>query len=111
MIRNYLKIAWRNMTNNKLYSIIKIGGFAFSVAICILILLYIRHEKSYDRMYPDMDRVFRLVIQAPDGDKSVQYLSFPAPLLRPSRPKYLVLNQSGGCSPTLYLAQGVTSSQ
>lgn len=79
MIRNYLKIAWRNMTNNKLYSTIKIGGFAFSVAICILILLYIKHETSYDRMYPDMDRVFRLVIQAPDGDKSVQYLSFPAP--------------------------------
>jgi putative ABC transport system permease protein len=79
MIGNYLKIAWRNIANNKLYSTIKIGGFAFSVAICILILLYIKHETSYDRMYPDMDRVFRLVVQAPDGDKSVQYLSFPAP--------------------------------
>jgi putative ABC transport system permease protein len=41
MIGNNLKIAWRNMVNNKLYSIIKIGGFAFSIAICILIMLYI----------------------------------------------------------------------
>ena len=79
MIVNNLKIAWRNMVNNKLYSIIKIGGFAFSIAICILIMLYIRHETSYDKMYPNMNRVFRLIVSAPDGDKVRQTFAFPAP--------------------------------
>jgi len=81
MIGNNLKIAWRNMANNKLYSIIKIGGFAFSIAICILIVLYIRHETSYDKMYPDMDRVFRLIVSAPDGDKSILEI-FPLPVVQ-----------------------------
>lgn len=79
MIGNNLKIAWRNTGKNKLYSFIKIGGFAFSMAICMLILLYIQHETSYDKFYPDMDRVYRLVFSAPDGDKTKQNLSFPAP--------------------------------
>jgi putative ABC transport system permease protein len=63
MIGNNLKIAWRNMAKNKLYSFIKIGGFAFSIAICILIVLYIKHETSYNKFYPAMDRIYRLVVQ------------------------------------------------
>lgn len=60
MIRNYLKIAYRQLRKDKLYAAIKIGGFALGIAACLLIALYIRDETSYDRSYPDAGRIFRL---------------------------------------------------
>ncbi len=60
MIRNYLKIAYRQLKKDKLYAAIKIGGFALGIAACLLIALYIRDETSFDRSYPDADRIFRL---------------------------------------------------
>src|SRR5689334_2480548 len=47
MLQNYLKIAWRTMTRQKMYTGIKIGGFALGLATCILIFLFIRNEVSY----------------------------------------------------------------
>jgi putative ABC transport system permease protein len=61
MIRNYLKIAFRQLSKQKFYSIIKIGGFALGIATCLLVTLYIRHELSYDRDYAKGDRLFRVV--------------------------------------------------
>ena len=60
MIRNYLKIAYRQLRKDKLYAAIKIGGFALGIAACLLIALYIKDETSYDRSYPDAGRIFRL---------------------------------------------------
>jgi len=60
MFRNYLKIAYRQLRKDKLYAAIKVGGFALGIAACLLIALYIRDETSYDRSYPDADRIFRL---------------------------------------------------
>lgn len=60
MIRNYLKIAYRQLKKEKLYAAIKIGGFALGIAACLLIALYIKDELSYDRSYPDAQRIFRL---------------------------------------------------
>lgn len=60
MIRNYLKIAYRQLRRDKLYAAIKIGGFALGIAACLLIALYIRDETSYDKSYPDADRIYRL---------------------------------------------------
>ena len=60
MIRNYLKIAYRQLRKEKLYAAIKVGGFALGIAACLLIALYIKDETSYDRSYPDADRIYRL---------------------------------------------------
>ena len=60
MIRNYLKIAYRQLRKDKLYAAIKVGGFALGIAACLLIALYIKDETSYDRSYPDADRIYRL---------------------------------------------------
>jgi putative ABC transport system permease protein len=49
MLRNYLKIAIRQLRKQKMYAAIKIGGFALGIAACLLIALYIRDETSYDR--------------------------------------------------------------
>ena len=44
-----------------MYSAIKIGGFAFGIAACLLIALFIRNELSYDTSYPNADRIYRIV--------------------------------------------------
>jgi putative ABC transport system permease protein len=61
MIKNYLKIAIRQLRKQKMYAAIKIGGFALSIAACLLIALYIRNELSFDKSYPDANRIYRIV--------------------------------------------------
>ncbi|QNL50940.1 ABC transporter permease [Olivibacter sp. SDN3] len=80
MFRNYLKIAWRNLLKHKMYSIIKLGGFSFSIAACALIGLYIIHEISYDQTYPDKERIFRIVGQNIHNGELSSGTAFPAPL-------------------------------
>lgn len=60
MLRNYLKIAIRNLRKQKLYSLINISGLAMGLACCILIYLFVRHEYSYDAFHANGDRIFRI---------------------------------------------------
>src|ERR1700712_3515368 len=48
MLKNFIKIAWRNLIRNRTFSIINIVGLSFSVAFCLLLFFYIRKEQSYD---------------------------------------------------------------
>jgi len=61
MLKNYLKIALRNLLRHKGYSFINIAGFAIGMACCLLILIYVRHELSYDRYHKDAERIYRIV--------------------------------------------------
>lgn len=61
MLRNNLKITWRQMRKQKIFSSIKIGGLAVGIAACTLIALYIDHQTSYDQHYKEGDQIFRLV--------------------------------------------------
>ncbi|HEY5327689.1 MAG TPA: ABC transporter permease [Mucilaginibacter sp.] len=58
MIINYIKIAWRNLTKQKLYSLINISGLAVGLAVCMMIMMYVAHETSYDRFHKNADRIF-----------------------------------------------------
>jgi putative ABC transport system permease protein len=58
MIFNYIKIAWRNLTKQKLYSLINISGLAVGLAVCMMIMMYVAHETSYDRFHKNADRIF-----------------------------------------------------
>ncbi|WP_299212458.1 ABC transporter permease [uncultured Aquimarina sp.] len=60
MIRNYIKIAWRNLLRNKVFSTINIVGLSIGVAACLLITLFIVDETSYDTQIPNRDNVYRL---------------------------------------------------
>jgi putative ABC transport system permease protein len=51
MFRNYFKIAWRNLWKNKVYSTINIVGLAIGMAACIVILLFVFYERSFDGMH------------------------------------------------------------
>jgi putative ABC transport system permease protein len=48
MLRNYFKIAWRNVWKNKLFSAINIGGLAIGIASSLLLLSYVSFQYSYD---------------------------------------------------------------
>ena len=61
MIKNYLKIAWRNVWKTKGFSTINILGLAVGMAACFLIALYVRFELSYDNYHTKADRIYRLV--------------------------------------------------
>ncbi|WAC12623.1 ABC transporter permease [Dyadobacter pollutisoli] len=60
MIRNYFKIAFRNLSRNKTYAGINIFGLAMGLATCLLIILYISDELSFDKHHKDPDRIFRV---------------------------------------------------
>ena len=51
MFKNYFKTAWRNLRKNKTYSIINIAGLAIGMAACIVIMLFVFYERSFDRMH------------------------------------------------------------
>lgn len=57
MLRNYLLVAVRNLVKHKLYSFINIGGLAVGLAACLLILLFVRDELSYESWIPNAERV------------------------------------------------------
>jgi putative ABC transport system permease protein len=51
MLKNYFKTAWRNLWKNKVYSIINIAGLAIGMAACMVIMLFVFYEKSFDRQH------------------------------------------------------------
>ena len=72
MIKNYLKIAWRNIVRHKGYSFINIFGLAAGLACCLLIMLYVRYEMSYDQYHEFKDRIFRIEPQFLNADGSLR---------------------------------------
>ena len=60
MLRNYIVTALRNLLKHRLYSAINIAGLAVGLAACILIALFVRDETSYERFWPNLDRMHRL---------------------------------------------------
>jgi putative ABC transport system permease protein len=62
MIKNYLKIALRNLAKYKTYSAINIIGLAIGITSALLILFYIQFQFSFDKLHKDGDRIYRLSI-------------------------------------------------
>ncbi len=60
MFRNSLLVGFRNLIRQKSYALLNIFGLASALAIFLLIIIYISHETSYDKFYPDADRIFRI---------------------------------------------------
>jgi len=62
MLKNYLKIAWRNLWKNKVHSLINIGGLACGIAIFILISFFTRHEMSYNHFHKNYKNIYQIQI-------------------------------------------------
>ncbi len=62
MLFNYFKLAFRNITRQKFYATINILGLAIGLAICLLILLFVKDELSYDKHHSNADRIYRMLM-------------------------------------------------
>ncbi|MGB3466650.1 MAG: ABC transporter permease [Cyclobacteriaceae bacterium] len=60
MLKNYFIVALRNIINNKGYSVINIAGLSLGVTCCLLLLLYIQDEMTYDKHHPDLNNIYRV---------------------------------------------------
>ncbi len=75
MLKNYIKIALRNLRRNKLYSVLNIAGLAIGITCCILILLYVQDELSYDRFHEKADRIYRATTHFVLKDRVMNFAS------------------------------------
>ena len=75
MWRNYWTVAVRALAKNKTYSIINIAGLAIGMAACIMILLYVRYEKSYDRWLPNAENTYQLQAWYPNPKNGIPLFS------------------------------------
>src|ERR1700722_2538620 len=77
MLKNYFKIAWRSLMKNKTYSFINIFGLATAMSVCLLIILYIQSELSYDNFHEKGDNVYRVVLDRKYPGRSTSYAIIP----------------------------------
>ncbi|MCJ7582175.1 MAG: ABC transporter permease [Candidatus Aminicenantes bacterium] len=92
MLKNYFKITLRNISRNKMYSALNIVGLAIGLACCILILLYVHDELSYDRFHDNADSIYRVVPTIATSERTM-YMAVNAhvqgPMLKNEFPEVL----------------------
>jgi putative ABC transport system permease protein len=71
MLEQYIKVALRNLWRGKGYTFINISGLAIGLTCCILIVLFVRDELSYERHHEHAERIYRIGIQGVVGDQDV----------------------------------------
>ena len=69
MMENYLKLAWRNLLKQKLFSAVNILGLATGIAVTFLIMNYVVHEFSYDNFHHKKNSVYRVESRFYEGDQ------------------------------------------
>lgn len=98
MIKNYLKIAWRNMLKNKVYSALNIVGLAAGMAVALLIGLWVTNQYSFDKFLPNYKQLYQVEINFTDpheGEHTQQAVSLPiAEVLRKNYPEVKYVAES-----------------
>ena len=77
MLKNNVKIAVRSLFKQKVYTFINVVGLAVGIASCILIVLFIQNEFSYDRFFKDQDRIYRMSLERIYPNHSTYYAIIP----------------------------------
>ncbi len=95
MFKNHLKIAWRNIGKDKMFTTIKIGGFAIGIAACILIFLFIRNEISYDTYNTKKDQAYRVIGEIMFNGEKTRHVFFPSPFSKALSNDYPEIEKSG----------------
>lgn len=73
MIKNYLRIAIRNLLRHRVYSTINVAGLTVGIAASLLIFLVVKYEMSYDQFQPNYDRIYRVVTHNKTSDGTDDY--------------------------------------
>lgn len=72
MLKNFIKIAWRNIARHRVYSTVNVLGLTLGICACLVLYLIVIYEFSFDRFHPDGDRIYRIVGERTNerGEKS-----------------------------------------
>ncbi len=68
MLRSYIKIAWRSLKTNRLFSIVNILGLSIGLATTLVLFLFILHERSFDSMYANKNKIYRVLLNTTEDD-------------------------------------------
>jgi len=96
MFRNYWKVAVRSLLKRKGFTLINILGLATGMGVCLLILLFIRHEVNYDRWEVNGDRIYRVVLERKYPDRATSYAIIPFSIGPAIRKEFPEVEESTG---------------
>ena len=88
MIKNYFKIAWRNLGKNKMHSFINIAGLSIGMAVAMLIGLWIYDEVSFDKNFGNYDRIAQVIQNVTNNGEVQTWTNVPYPLADELRKNY-----------------------
>jgi putative ABC transport system permease protein len=80
MIKSYFKIGWRNLLKNKSLFAINVSGLSIGIATCLVIMLFVVDELSFDRYNKKADQIVRIVLKAKVNGEVIREASTPAPV-------------------------------
>lgn len=80
MLKNYLRVALRNLRNNKIYSLINVIGLAVGIGCCVIIVLYVNNELGYDKFNKQADQIYRPVAHIFYNGHTMDFALSPSPL-------------------------------
>ncbi len=71
MVKNFIKVALRNLARHKAFSFINIAGLAVSMSVCLLIIMIVKDQMSFDRFHSNLDRIYRINtdVHRPNGER------------------------------------------
>ncbi len=87
MIRNYLKIGWRNLTKNRSYAFINIFGLSLGIACSIVIFTIVKYHLGFDNFHENKDRIYRIVTEWHDDEPGFSE-AVPSPVGRAFRSEF-----------------------
>lgn len=87
MIRNYLKIGWRNLTRNRSYAFINIFGLSLGIACSIVIFTIVKYHLGFDNFHENKDRIYRIVTEWHDDEPGFSE-AVPSPVGRAFRSEF-----------------------
>jgi putative ABC transport system permease protein len=94
MLKNYLKIVWRNLKRRPTISIINIGGLAIGLAVFIVIMLYVWHEYSYDNFFSQSNQIYRVVMVNKSSNFHPVNVNVPEPIAGQLKQLFPMVKQS-----------------
>ena len=114
MLKNYIKIALRNLAKHKTNTAINVAGLAIGMACCLLIVLYVTDELSYDQHWPNGERIYRMALERRYPGRSTKYAIIPPSYAQSVKKEIPEIEQTtrvfafGSNEPTLFKVDGHT---
>src|SRR5690242_11022057 len=99
MIKNYLKVAWRNLMKSKIFSFINIIGLSVGLTCCMLIAVYLYNELSYDKYHKNINQLFQLATSFIKDGKEDKTPNTPAPMAAAMKQEYPEIEETARLMP------------